>query len=109
MLSSEGEELLKEIDEADKTSFRFRYPSLKKNQGEHLQELNWQHDESQLLLHTGLPKEAGYFFDHLAVINSLHKLRQEMREIESYLGACWEHIGQAQDIASDLIREFYKE
>lgn len=105
-LSTAAENILKEIDEADKTSFRFRYPSIKRNQKDHLQELNWQYDDSQLLPKTGLPKDAGFFFDHLTVINSLHKLLQEIKAIESYLGGCWGYIGEIQDIALDLKREF---
>jgi hypothetical protein len=39
LLSTDGEEILKEIDEADRTSFRFRYPSLKTADKDRLQEL----------------------------------------------------------------------
>jgi len=106
LLGQEGEEILKEIDEADRTSFRFRYPSLKRNQTDHLQEINWQYDDSQLLSKTGLPKNSGFFFDHITVINSFHKLIMEIKAIASYLGACWDHIGEIQDIALDLRREF---
>lgn len=109
LLSTEGEEILKEIDEADRTSFRFRYPSLKTSDKDHLQELNWTYDDSQLLPKTGLPKEAGFYFDHVKVINSIHKLIQEMKAIESYLGGCWDCIGEIQDVKLDLMSEFYGE
>jgi hypothetical protein len=109
LLSTEGEEVLKEIDEADKTSFRFRYPSLKTEGADQLQELNWRYDNSQLLPQTGLPTKAGLFFDHVKVINSIHKLRQELKAIESYLNGCWDYIGEFQDIKLDLMREFYSE
>ncbi len=107
ILSEEVEELLKEIDEVDKTSFRFRYPSLKIDTSDHLQELNWRYDNSKLLPKTGLPQESGYFFDHIKVINRLHQLMQEIRSIESYLGGCWGFIDEVQNIAKDLMKEFY--
>ena len=109
LLTTEGEEILKEFDEADRTSFRFRYPSLKIADRDRLQELGWRYDNSQLLPKTGLPTEAGFFFDHVKVINSFHKLRQEMKTIESYLNGCWDYIGEFQDIKLDLMREFYSE
>ena len=109
LLSTDGEDILKEIDEADRTSFRFRYPSLKAADKEHLQELGWRYDSSQLLPKTGLPTEAGLFFDHVKVMNSIHKLKQEMKAIESYLDGCWDYLGEFQDIQLDLMREFYSE
>ena len=109
LLSTEGEEILKEIDEADRTSFRFRYPSFKTADSDRLQELGWRYDNTQLLPKTGLPTEAGVFFDHVKVINSIHKLMQEVKVIESYLNGCWDYIGEFQDIKLDLMREFYSE
>lgn len=109
LLSAEGEDFLKELDEADKSSFRFRYPSVRSNKKDHLQELNWRYDDAQLFPKTGLPKNAGYFFDHMTVINSLHKLRKEMKEIDTYLGGCWDYIGEYQDIILHEMQEFYGE
>jgi hypothetical protein len=106
LLSQEGEDLLKEIDEADKTGFRFRYPSLRKDQKDSLQKLSWRYEELQVLPKTGLPQEAGFCFDPRKVINSLHKLMHEMKEIRSYLGGCWDYIGEMQDIVLDLAREY---
>ncbi|MEW6408646.1 MAG: hypothetical protein AB1488_00840 [Nitrospirota bacterium] len=109
LLSTEGKKILKEIDETDKTSFRFRYPSLKVEKADQLQELSWRHDESQLLPITGLPKRAGYFFDHVKVINSLHTLIKEMKLIASYHEAVLNSIDNLQNIELDIMEEFYSE
>jgi len=104
LLRSEGEDLLKEIDEADDNGFRFRYPTI----ADYLQKQSWVDDISQLLPRTGLPKKAGFLFDHVKVINSLHKLIEEINSIESYLNSCWDYIGEYQDIAIELM-EVYSE
>jgi hypothetical protein len=116
LLPTESKEILMEIDEFDKKSFKFRYPSLtagktkvangKKKSIDHLQELDWKHDYTQILPLTGLPKKAGYFFDHLRVINSFHPLIKEIRLIESYLSANWDYISEYQDIEK---MEYYQE
>ena len=106
LLTQAGEEILKELDEVDKNSFRFRYPSISKDRQDHLQKLGWQYDDSELLSKTGLPKNSGIFFDHITVVNNLHKLVSEIKSVESYLDACWDYIGEIQDIALDLEREF---
>lgn len=81
LLSQESQEILKELDEADNSSFRFRYPSLKQDKIDYVQKSGWNHDDEKLLPKTGLPKESSYFFDHIKVINSLHKLITEMKSI----------------------------
>jgi hypothetical protein len=106
LLSKIGEELLKEIYEADKDSFRFRYPSMKVSGSDKLQELNWKYDNDELLPNTGLPINSGYFFDHMKVINSLHDLMQEIVGIKSYLEACWSYIGDIQSWSIELKNEF---
>ncbi len=106
LLSQECQELLKELDESDKTSFRFRYPSFKKENVDHLYQLGWQHDKTELFPQTGLPKASGYFFDHIKVINSLHSIMKELKSIESYLGGCWDYIGEMQEWAMDMMSEF---
>jgi hypothetical protein len=107
LLSDEGEDILKEFHMVDETSFRFRYPSIKVEKSDYLQESNWRYDETRLLLNTGLPQKPGYFFDHVKVINSLHHLMQELFSIEAYLGVCWSYIGEIQSIAQDLRNELY--
>jgi hypothetical protein len=83
LLSNEAQEILKELDEADNSSFRFRYPSLKQEQDnlEHIQKAGWNHDNEKLFPKTGLPKESSYFFDHIKVINGLHQLIHEMKSV----------------------------
>lgn len=106
LLSQECGELLKELDESDKSSFRFRYPSFRKEDVDHLHKLNWKYDERELFLKTSLPKTSGYFFDHIKVINGLHLLMEGLQSIESYLGACWDYIGEMQDWALEMMSEF---
>jgi hypothetical protein len=55
-------EMLKELDETNETSFRFRYPSLKQEDADSLQKIDWKHDSSMLFPKTGLPKKCGLFF-----------------------------------------------
>ncbi len=106
LLSSEGESVIKEIDKIDKSSFRFRYPTLKRENLNVIQELTWNHDESKLLPITGLPMSAGYFFDHVKVLNAMNSLIAEFKSIESYFGGCWDYIGTWQD---EIIMEGYRE
>lgn len=119
-LTTESKEILKEIDEAGKKSIRFRYPSLivgktKAANGkvisiDCLQELDWKRDDTQLLPLTGLPKKAGYFFDHLKVINSFHPLIKEIKSIESYLDGYWDYISENQDIEKmEYYHEYFSE
>ena len=119
LLTAQGEDILKEIIEADKKGFRFRYPSLvgRKTKAMNsnidrkkhcLQRADWKHDNKELLPITGLPKKAGYFFDHVKVINALHILIKEMKSIASYYDASWAFIGNLQDIELDLM-EYYSE
>ncbi len=107
LLSKECKEILAEIDEADTTSFTFRYPSLQKDKVDHLQKLAFNYDESELLPKTGLPKKFGYYFDHLKVINNLHILMKEMKSIGQYLRAGWDYIGEIQDFEEDRMNELY--
>lgn len=81
LLSETLVEMLKELDESDETSFRFRYPSLRVDGVDQLQETGWQHDANNLYSVTGLPKKSGYFFNHLAVMNNLHKLVKSLQVI----------------------------
>lgn len=106
MLKPAEMEMLKELDETDETSFRFRYPSLKQEDKDSLQKINWQHDSSMLLPKTGLPKEAGYFFDHTNVINHLHKLISELKAIENYFKGISEYQDVMNDYWNDYLRQF---
>ena len=81
LLDNETTEILKELDKTDRTSFRFRYPSTKIDKIDVLQEVGWKHDDNNLYPITGLPKESGHFFNHLSVINSMHKLVKNLQEI----------------------------
>jgi len=111
LLAERGEVILNEIIEANENSFRFRYPSLRqkeqaKQKAEELQIIAWDRDDKALFPITGIARKAGYFFDHVKVINTLHELNKEMREIASYHNACWDYIGAFQDIAKDLMRQY---
>lgn len=61
LLSEKGKKILKEISDADKNSFRFRYPSLKKDRYDESQKLDWKWDGSELFPETGLPSTSGFF------------------------------------------------
>ena len=112
LLTGRCEGILKEIEEAGIGSFRFRYPSLAEGKTcdgkkmDQLQVLAWKFEESQLFPITGLPQKAGYFFDHIKVINSLHEIIGEIKSIASYHGACWDFIGNYQDVLRDLMKEW---
>jgi hypothetical protein len=82
ILNQNAQEMLKELDEVDVTSFRFRYPSLEQEGLDYVQKAGWNHNREKLLSKTGLPIESSYFFDHIKVINSLHELINEMRSIQ---------------------------
>lgn len=105
ILKTEGLEMLKELDETDETSFRFRYPSLKQGEIDSLQKIDWQHDPSMLYPKTGLPKQAGYFFNHVNVINNLHKLITELKAIENY----YKGIRDYQDVMNDYWNDYLSE
>ena len=106
MLKPSDLEMLKELEETDETSFRFRYPSLKHQDTDSLQKLAWQHDPSMLLPTTGLPKKAGYFFDPINVVNNLHKLISEIKTIESYFNGIREYQNVMNDNWNDYLNEF---
>ena len=106
LLSKTGQCFLEEMFEADKDSFRFRYPSLKVKGADQLQELGWKYDDDEVLPKTGLPRNSGIYFDHIKVINSLHDLMIEIVSIESYLGACWDYIGDLQSFAQEMLNDF---
>jgi hypothetical protein len=95
-------EMLSELDEADRTSFRFRFPSLKQDDLDSLQKINWHHDKSMLFPKTGLPKKAGYFFDHVVVINHLYELINELKAIANY----FKGINLYQDVMNDYWDEY---
>jgi len=82
ILNQNAQEMLKELDEVDVESFRFRYPSLKQEGLDYVQKAGWNHNREKLLPKTGLPIESSYFFDHIKVINSLHELVKEMKSIQ---------------------------
>ncbi len=102
-------DMLKELDETDKSSFRFRYPSLKQEDTDSLQKINWHHDPSMLFPETGLPKEAGYFFDHINVMNNLHRLISELKSIATYFKGYSEYQSVMNDYWNDYLREFGNE
>ncbi|NTU44125.1 MAG: hypothetical protein HGA99_01185 [Chlorobiaceae bacterium] len=82
VLNQNAQEVLRELDEVDRTSFRFRYPSFKQERLDYVQKAGWNHDKDKLLPKTGLPIESSYFFDHIKVINSLHELVKDMKSIQ---------------------------
>lgn len=106
ILSQNTLEIFKELGETDENSFRFRYPSLQQEGTDRLQKLNWHHDQSKLFPKTGLPKESGYFFDHVTVINFLYELLVELINIQKY----FEAIATMQDVLNDywqdMLRDF---
>jgi hypothetical protein len=55
-----------------------------------------------LLPKTGLPKESGYFFDHIMVMNSLHDLNMELNAIKNFHNHIWDYIGVLQDYAGEM-------
>lgn len=101
ILKNEELEILKELDEVDQTSFRFRYPSLNQGGIDTLQKIDWKHDNTKLYPISGLPKEAGYFFDHVKVMNNLDKLIRGLKTIEVY----FEGIKFSQDMMNDFWQE----
>jgi hypothetical protein len=106
LLSSEQEEILEELHELDKKSFRFRYPTLKKGTIDVIQIVDWKNDTTKLYSKTGLPKESGCFFDHIKTINSLHDLNTGLINISNYLNAIWDNVGYMQELMEDLMSEF---
>lgn len=105
VLGPDEKEIMEELDKSDETSFRFRYPSLKNGVTEALQQIDWHHDTSKLLPKTGLPTEAGYFFNHISVINSLYELVNELKKIKNY----FEGITLFQDVINDYWSEILSE
>lgn len=101
--------ILKELAKSDETSFRFRYPSLKKEDIDSLQKINWHHDQSMLLPNTGLPLEAGYFFNHVTVINHLHELINALETIEKYFKGITLHQDVMNDYWNDYLSQFCDE
>jgi hypothetical protein len=110
VLSPESEVILTELDDADKSSFRFRYPSLKQGEIDYLQKIEWNHDENKLFTNTGIPKEAGYFFDHIQVINSLHAIVKEMKSLrDCYIGYSEYHQEFLYEYLDDYFYQFNNE
>jgi hypothetical protein len=109
VLKPEEMEVLKELDETDKTSFRFRYPSFKQQDKDFLQKLNWQHDSSMLLPKTGLPKESGYFFNHVEVMNHLYQVISQLKAIEDYYRGIADYQDVMNEYWSDYVSEFSNE
>lgn len=109
ILNSTKQEMINELSQADEKSFRFRYPSIQAspppNPLDTLQQIGWHHDPSMLFPKTGLPKESGYFFDHLVVINSLYELVADLKTIQSY----FESYTQYQDIMNDYWNDYLRE
>jgi len=106
LLSKKGKTILKEISKADEKSFRFRYPSLKKDGCDELQELDWKWDKSRISSKTGLPSTSGVFFNSIKVINAFFRLEQELKKIESYLDGIWDYISDIQDEYKALMEEW---
>jgi hypothetical protein len=106
LLKSVEIEMLKELDETDRTSFRFRYPSLKDGDFDSLQRLNWFHEPSKLFPATGLPKEAGYFFNHVNVINHLNQLINELKNVADYFNGYADYQGVLNDYWNDYLSQF---
>jgi len=103
LLNSKQKDVLKELNELDTKSFTFRYPTLKKGAVDVIQKADWKHDALKLYQNTGLPKESGYFFDHIKAVNSLHELNTSLVNISNYLNAIWDYIAEMQSLMGDLI------
>ena len=100
ILSERGQKILEEISEADPSSFRFRYPSLKHApRDQRLQEMSWQWDESSLFPMTGLPKRSGIAFTHIKVMNALHDLVRELSDIHDHHDAFYAYFDEIQGFA----------
>lgn len=102
-LTAESERNLFELSELDPNSFSFRYPSLKNEQVDEIQKLDWKHDPTQLFPKSGLPKMAGYFFDPVKAVNSLHDLNTEFTKIVNLSNSIWDYLGDKQDYIRDSI------
>lgn len=116
LLREDHKNSLNELDQADKSSFRFRYPSfseniqsknVKKSTIDTLHEIGWGHDKTELLPNIGLPSKAGYFFDHLTVINNIHALMKGLNSIASYLNSYWSYIDERQNYEKEIMRQYY--
>ena len=104
ILSERGKDILVEFAETDPLSFRFRYPTTKNefcNQ-HRLQKISWQWDESELFPVTGLPRRAGFIFDHLKVLNTLHDLVREFLDIQKWLDASYAFFSEGQACADSI-------
>lgn len=100
ILSERGQKILEEISEADPSSLRFRYPSLKHaHRDQRLQKMSWQWDESGLFPVTGLPKRSGIAFTHVKVMNALHDLTRELYDIQDHHDAFYAYVDEIQGFA----------
>lgn len=100
LISQSALNIIDEIGQIDRSSFRFRYPSIEvlPEKIQKLQGWDWKSDPSKVLPESGLPQESGYSFDHIKVINSLHMLRRECVRVGKYLDANWDYIGNEQEL-----------
>jgi len=105
LLSLHSEQCLNELGNCDEDGFTFRYPNIKKQDGQALRMLDWSHDESELFSETGLPRKHGVFFDHIKVMNELHSIMTEFKAIECYMSACSDYIGARQDWAKEQLND----
>lgn len=81
VLSADNEEILTGLSEIDKSSFRFRYPTVKDPTGMELfQEIGWRHNQD-IDIKTKLAKSSGVFFNHLDVFEKLTILYQGLYDI----------------------------
>lgn len=106
VLSPHSEKILTELNEIDPNSFSFRYPSLKNGQTDEIQRLNCKPQPVELLPKTGLPKESGYFFDHIKTVNSVHDLNSELSKIVNLCNSIWDFVGDMQDYIQEGMSEF---
>lgn len=104
LLNKDEKIILDELDGVDSNSFTFRYPSLKRGPEDVIQRSDWKHDETQLFPTTGLPKESGYFFDHIKAVNALHDFNMRLTNIKNYLSGIGGYIGDIQDFIQDYIK-----
>ena len=102
LLNKNDKIILDELNRSDPTSFTFRYPSLKKESEHMIQRLDWKHDETQLFPKTGLPKESGYFFDHIKTVNSLHDFNMRLTDIKNSISGTGDYIEEMQSYMSDF-------
>lgn len=107
LLNTDDKNVLDELDASDLNSFTFRYPSLKKGSEDVIQKSDWKHDKAELYPISGLPKQSGYFFDHIKAVNSLHDFNMRLTAIKNSLIGIGAYIEDIQVYITDSMSDNY--